>query len=324
MITRATRSPRRRTVVALAVVLAVLAGFIVRLVDIQVVHAEREHRRLPRRMHSAARRPCTARRGTIVDDSGQTLAGSVLQYDCQLDPLLITQIDQDILDKKSTAKPWSKVSVKIATITGQDVAARAEDRGRRAGDGPEVALRDARQGPVDRGSTAGSPSSDQPYLVCVQHPARTYPDGAVGGNLVGFMGSDGDAARGPREERRTRASRRPTARRAFERGKDGVVIPGTEREQPAVDGGTLQLTINRDLQWYMQQLIGEQAQDMGAQHGAILVVETGTGKIRAAAEWPSVDPNDVNASSADDRGSRIFRGTFEPGSTFKGITAVDA
>ena len=42
MITRATRSPRRRTVVALAVVLAVLAGFIVRLVDIQVVNAD-EH-----------------------------------------------------------------------------------------------------------------------------------------------------------------------------------------------------------------------------------------------------------------------------------------
>ena len=42
MVTRATRSPRRRTVVALAIVLAVLAGFLVRLVDIQVVNA-REH-----------------------------------------------------------------------------------------------------------------------------------------------------------------------------------------------------------------------------------------------------------------------------------------
>jgi len=40
MTTRSTRSPRRRTVIALAVVLAVLAGFIVRLVDIQVVNAD--------------------------------------------------------------------------------------------------------------------------------------------------------------------------------------------------------------------------------------------------------------------------------------------
>ncbi len=39
MTTRATRGPRRRTVVALAVILAVLSAFVVRLVDIQVVSA---------------------------------------------------------------------------------------------------------------------------------------------------------------------------------------------------------------------------------------------------------------------------------------------
>ena len=40
-------------------------------------------------------------RGTIIDETGQTLAGSVLEYDCQLDPLLITQIDQDIANGKN-------------------------------------------------------------------------------------------------------------------------------------------------------------------------------------------------------------------------------
>ena len=60
-------------------------------------------------------------RGSIVDETGQTLAGSVLEYDCQLDPLLITQIDQDIPNGKSKAEPWSKVSVEIAELTGQTV-----------------------------------------------------------------------------------------------------------------------------------------------------------------------------------------------------------
>ena len=61
----------------------------------------------------------------------------------------------------------------------------------------------------------------------------------------------------------------------------------------------LQLTINRDLQWYLQQLIGEQAQDMAAKRGTITVVEVKTGKIRAAAEFPTVDPNDPEASETE-------------------------
>ena len=104
---------------------------------------------------------------------------------------------------------------------------------------------------------------------------------------------------------------------SFQKGKDGVVIPGTEQQQPAVNGGTLQLTINRDLQWYLQQLIGEQTQDMGAKSGTISVVEVKTGKVRAMAEYPTVDPNDFDASPDDDLYSRIFKNTFEPGSTFK-------
>jgi cell division protein FtsI (penicillin-binding protein 3) len=71
MVTKATRSPRRRTVVALAVVLAVLAGFIVRLVDIQVVNAG-EH--IAQSMDHAfgGSQTLYGTRGMIVDETGQT------------------------------------------------------------------------------------------------------------------------------------------------------------------------------------------------------------------------------------------------------------
>ena len=85
-------------------------------------------------------------------------------------------------------------------------------------------------------------------------------------------------------------------------GKDGVVIPGTLLTEPATDGGTLQLTINRDLQWYLQQMIAEEVQNQVAQRGTAFVVEVATGKVRAAAEYPTVDPNDVDAS--EPRGPR--------------------
>lgn len=40
----------------------------------------------------------------------------------------------------------------------------------------------------------------------------------------------------------------------------------------------MQLTINSDLQWYLQQMIAEETQKMGAQAGTVTVVEVKTGK----------------------------------------------
>jgi cell division protein FtsI (penicillin-binding protein 3) len=319
MTTRSTRSPRRRTVVALAVVLAVLAGFIVRLVDIQVVNAD-EHVSDSLAKAFQGSQTLHGTRGQIIDETGQTLAGSVLQYDCQLSPLLISQIDADIEAGKSSARPWANVSDDVAAITGQtpdEVRAIVADALAEDADSQFAYLKKGVSTEVFRDLA----DLGTPYIACLQHPARAYPDGAVAGNIVGFVGTDGAPLEGL-EKSFDDCLTATDGSLVYEQGKDGVVIPGTAREKAAVDGGTLQLTINRDLQWYLQQLIGEQVDAMRAEHGAILVVETATGKIRAAAEYPSVDPNDIDATEdPDDRASRIFRGTFEPGSTFKGLTA---
>lgn len=319
MTVRSARSPRRRTVVALAVVLIVIIAFVVRLVDIQVVNA-REHVDDSLSLGIGASSTLYGARGAIVDRNGQTLAGSVLRYDAELDPANVGPFLRVDPDGNEAPVEWPAAATEIAAITGQAPAdiertvaeALAADPG-------------SRYAPLATGLSTEQYRAladlQLPYLHMTSHPARTYPDGAVAGNLVGFVGSDGAPLEGLEAAANTCLEATPGSL-AYERGKDGVVIPGTERETPAVDGGTLQLTVDRDLQWYLQQLIAEQAQNQGALHGQIMVVEVSTGKIRAAAEYPSVDPNNVSASSPEDRSSRIFRSTFEPGSTFKGLTAA--
>jgi len=319
MTTRSTRSPRRRTVVALGVVLAVLAGFVVRLVDIQVVNAD-EHVQDSLNVAFAGKEKLYGTRGAIVDTDGEVLAGSILQYDCQLDPLLITQIDSAVLEKKSKYRLWADVSDDVAAITGQTPEEVRQIVGDALAENSATQYAKLKNG-VSTEQFRALADLKVPYLHCQSHPARTYPDGAVAGNLLGFMGTDGEALEGF-EKSEDSCLAATNGELTYEQGKDGVVIPGTEKQDPATDGGTLQLTIDRDLQWYMQQLIAEQTQNMVAQHGAILVYEVKTGKVRAAAEYPTVDPNDVDATGKDDRTSQILRGTFEPGSTFKGLTAA--
>jgi len=319
MTTRSTRSQRRRTVVALAVVLAVLAGFIVRLVDIQVVSA-REHIEDSLATALGSSRPLYGTRGAIVDASGQTLAGSILLYDAQLDPSNVRTIERTNDAGVEEKLTWPEIAAEIGAITGQT----AEEVQQVVTDAIAVDP-ESQYAKLKRGLTTEQYRAladlGIPFLYFDPHPARTYPDGAVAGNLVGYMGVDGDAL-GGLEQSEDDCLTAKDGSLSYEKGKDGVVIPGTEVKSPAVDGGTLQLTIDRDLQWYLQQLVGEQVQDMGALSGTITVVEVKTGKIRAAAEYPSVDPNNVDASPTEDHGSRIFTNWFEPGSTFKPLTAA--
>src|SRR5690606_17269959 len=96
-----------------------------------------------------------------------------------------------------------------------------------------------------------------PYLSFTSQPSRVYPQGAVAGSLTGFVGVDGSPLEGL-EVAQDQCLAATDGEETFQRGQDGVVIPGTKVETPAQDGGTLQLTIDSDLQWYLQQLIAEQ------------------------------------------------------------------
>jgi cell division protein FtsI (penicillin-binding protein 3) len=317
MSTRATRSPRRRTVIALAVVLAVLAAFVVRLVDIQVVNAD-DLRADSLGVGLGASNTLYGARGTITDETGALLAGNVMRYDAQVDPQNV--IGQVFDDGRTVDQVWPQQAAQISAITGQTPDEVQQIVADVLAENPDSQWAQIKTG-LSTDQFQALRALELPFLYMTEHPARTYPDGAVAGNLIGFVGADGNALAGL-EVAQDDCLSATNGEESYARGKDGVIIPGTHVEDPAVDGGTLQLTINRDLQWYLQQMIAEEVQNQEANYGTVFVVEVETGKVRAAAEYPSVDPNDPTATPAENRGSRIFSYTFEPGSTFKPVTAA--
>lgn len=332
MTTRATRSPRRRTVVALFVVLAVLAAFVVRLVDIQIVNA-REHLTDARTTVAQMETGSTlyGSRGDIVDTNGSILATSVVRYDVQIDPLLASAgvAKRDAEGKRVTDAegepvmvPWSELAVQVAAITGQ-----APEDLIKIVDDALAADPNSRFAYLKRYVTTEQYRDllalGLPFLDFPPHPARIYPDGSVAGNIIGFVGAEGDPLEGL-ESLQNQCLAPEDGSVTYQRGADGVTIPGTETTVPAVDGGQLQLTIDADLQWYMQQMIAEETAAQRADWGGVMVVEVATGKIRAIAEAPTVDPNNPGGVDEDDRGSRLLRYSYEPGSTFKAVTAATA
>ena len=314
------RSARRRTAVAGAAVVVIVAGFAVRLVDIQIVNAQEHLDNRAAYSGITSSQTLYGTRGSITDTNGTVLASSTVRYAAQFDPKLVADIEHTDDSGEKHTVTWEDSAADIGGIVGM------------SGDEIQAIVADALAAdPDSRYALLSRDLSTQqyrdllalglPYLAFEPQQSRAYPYGAVAGNLLGFVGSDGEPLAGL-ETADDSCLQAEDGSLSYQQGSDGLIIPGTETTEPAVDGGTLQLTIDADLQWYMQQMIAEEVSNQKAQAGAVMVVEVATGAVRAAAEYPTVDPNDPAATESDDRGSRIFSNTFEPGSTFKAITAA--
>lgn len=297
----------RRIAMILAFFFAIALLFVGRLVFIQVFDAARLN------AEAADRRIITREipgiRGSIVDANGTVLAESVERYDITADPHHVAEFLRDGV----TISP-DQALAEVAAATGAD----------------PVKLREA---------VTKDPTANFAYLVksvtitelravqalsipWVYHdprPTRTYPRGAVAGNLVGFMGTDGPLT--GIEYYKNPCLEATPGTMTYTRGMDSIRIPGsTENLKAPENGGTIRLTIDSDLQWFAQKVIHARATELGAQWATAMIVQIDNGHILAAADWPSVDPNNVDGTDVEDMGARLFSSPYEPGSVFKPMT----
>ncbi len=305
---------RRRLTLAILVTLAIVAAFLVRLVDIQVVQADQLNKDSISKREVAT--TVYAPRGQILDTDGTVLADSVTRYDITAAPINIHAFDRKAKDGTKTTISVLDQANEIATITKQD---------------PTVVYTALTKNPKSNFSVIAK-AMDTSVLRAVRklsipglsdqvHPKRTYPGGAVAGNLVGFVGTDGPQNGLETVQNKCLASTDGTTK--YERGADGVQIPGsTVTTKAAVAGGTLKTTIDSDLQWFVQQAIAQQGAAIGAESATGIVVRIKDAHLMAVADWPTVDPNNVNATAPANLGSLAFSAQYEPGSVFKGMSAA--
>jgi cell division protein FtsI/penicillin-binding protein 2 len=90
------------------------------------------------------------------------------------------------------------------------------------------------------------------------------------------------------------------------------------------DGSDVYLTIDANLQKIVQSVLKETVRQLNAKGAMAIVMDPHTGKILAMANEPSFNPNVPSSFSLADRQNRCISQVYEPGSTFKAVTAAIA
>lgn len=158
-------------------------------------------------------------------------------------------------------------------------------------------------------------------LTTERDPIRSYPLDDVAANIVGFIGQDDE--KGPlagleRTFNKQLAGTDGVARYQAVKGRQIPLADATVTEPR--DGKPLQLTIDRDAQWFAQRTLAQVVRNWKASSGVIIAMDTHTGDLLAYADYPTFNANDPTASPKEDYGSRGAQDPYEPGSVEKALT----
>lgn len=259
-----------------------------------------------------------ALRGQILDTNGQVLADSVERFTVVADPTVIPLYEVKV-DGTWTQGGVSRAAADLAPLLGMGPGAltslltKADTR--------YVILKKDVNPNVWRQIRA----LEIPGLAAEPTTQRVYPTAMALGQVVGFVKPSDQTAGGGIEVMLDKTLAGTPGTVVAERARDGYVIPGSQRvDTPVVNGHNVRLTIDADLQWYAQNALAKQVTAVGAESGTAVVVEVATGKVRAAASYPTFDPNNLAKASPASLRNHAFDEAFEPGSTGKLMTMAGA
>ncbi|MCT7660183.1 peptidoglycan D,D-transpeptidase FtsI family protein [Mycobacterium deserti] len=166
-------------------------------------------------------------------------------------------------------------------------------------------------------------TSKFPEVGSERQDLRQYPGGVLAANVVGGIDWDGHGLLGL-EDSLDAVLAGTDGSVTYDRGSDGVVIPGSYRNRhDAVDGSTVVLTLDDDIQFYVQQQVQQAKNLSGAQNVSAVVLDAKTGEVMAMANDNTFDPSqDLGRQDDRELGNPSVSSPFEPGSVNKIVTAA--
>ena len=174
--------------------------------------------------------------------------------------------------------------------------------------------------------SAGSDALDGLYLE--EESRRYYPMGAFATQLLGLTTIDGVGQAGLESSLNDYLSGRAGSILEEIDGKGRELSYGASEYIPAVDGGSVVLTIDASIQAFAERAAREAMAVNNAKSVRVLVMQPQTGEILALVCKPDYDLNDPPRDDVETLTERmrntVVSDAYEPGSTFKILTAAAA
>lgn len=351
---QATRTVRRRTF-WLMLVLGILAFVVLffKLYDLQIIqHKQMQTRALDQQTSQTV---VSAFRGTIYDRNGSQLAVSVSAEDVVMSPFhMKKQRDEEAerLEKirqenAQLAEGEKKKSVDTIVLWDYDsLAAKLADILDLSQDDIRERMNNTNSQYELLAKKVDEDTADQirqlindlniEGLDLVATSRRVYPYGSLASHILGFVGAENTGLYGL-ESRYDQ----------YLQGQSGLVVSAKdvkgnplpyEYEQyfAAQSGQDVILTLDANVQYYLEKYVGEMADKYGAENGATgIVMDVKTGGILGMVSYPTYDLNNAFTVQNDqfkkdltDTSDQLLKqwrnkalnDTYEPGSTFKILT----
>ena len=307
---------RRRLALLMAVFLALFLTLSARLFQLQVLEAEQLQIRAQAQWTSESTIQPT--RGRILDRNGSVLAQSATAYTLSVsprqvkDPIRMAQVLAPILEMGEDkliekVSDTSKGGVTLKRQLSRDVAQEIK------------AL-------IARDASGAEPVLNGLYLE--EESRRYYPMGELACQLLGLTTIDGMGQAGLEQSLDSYLSGK--AGRILEEidGKGRELDYSASEYIAAVEGGTVTLTIDASIQSFAERAAREALSMNSAKAVRVLAMNPKTGEILAMVNKPDYDLNDPPRDDVETLTQRMrnrcITDAYEPGSTFKILTAAAA
>ena len=307
---------RRRLALCMAVFFMLLSALGGRLFWLQVVQGRALQRRAQSQWTSeSAIRPT---RGRILDRNGAVLAQSATAYTASASP-------RQVVDAARFAALLAPVLDEEAAVIQRKVSDTSKGGVTLKRQLPRETAQQLKRMKAEH-AAAGSDALNGLYLE--EESKRYYPMGAFAAQLIGLTTIDGVGQAGLEQSLDRYLSGKAGRVLSQVDGKGRALGYGETEYVAAVNGGSVTLTIDASIQSFAEQAAREALEVNNAKAVRVLAMDPATGEILAMVNKPDYDLNDPPRNDVetltDRMRNRALTDAYEPGSTFKVLTAASA